>query len=123
MTNSIAVWEEVKPPVIRKNGGKFTVKLSSVGNPDHRQDCTRSLPGVPRALAHVDSLREASDLCRAFIAYFDLGGGNWNGGEIVRADGLVIGKVSYNGRVWAGEWGKPGHKEIALEPASDGGVA
>jgi hypothetical protein len=99
-----------QPVTIRRRGGKFAVKLSNVGNPDFRQDCTRPLPGVPVAWAHVGTIREASELCRAYIAYYDLGGGNWNGGEIVRnADGLVLGRVSYNGRVWATD-----NKELAI---------
>ena len=89
-------------PVIRRSGGVFTVKLQSRGNPDFRQDPYRSVYGVPDVEAHVQTLKEARDLCRAYISYFDLGGGNWTGGQIVRvSDGLVIGHVSYNGRVWA----------------------
>jgi len=91
-----------KQPVIRKSGGRFTVKLSSVGNPDYGQDPFRSMPGVPYCWAHVDSVEEAAKLVRHYIEFFDLGGGNWSGGEIVRqADGLVVGNVSYNGRFWA----------------------
>src|SRR5438067_12932016 len=89
------------PPMIRRSKGVFTVKLSSVGNPDFRQDPDRPLPGCPSVLAHVETLIEARDLCQHYIAYYELGGGNWNGGEVVRtSDGLVVGRFSYNGRLW-----------------------
>lgn len=31
---------------------------------------------------------------------WDLGGGNWSGGQVYNAEGRVIAEVSYNGRVW-----------------------
>lgn len=90
--------------------GQYLVKLDNVGNPDFRQDCTRPLPDTFSGWAHVDSLKEASVICRKYISFFELGGGNWNGGEITRAtDGLIVGRVSYNGRVW-----NPQDKEIAI---------
>lgn len=85
---------------MNRRGTKFSVKLSNVGNPDHRQDPRRALPDTTCGWAHVDTLAEASQICRTYIAFYDLGGGNWSGGEITNADGLVIGRVSYNGRVW-----------------------
>ena len=48
----------------------------------------------------MDTIAEAAAICRAYIEHYDLGGGNWNGGQIVNADGVVIGRVSYNGCVW-----------------------
>lgn len=79
--------------------GKFKVKLASVGNPDHRQDPSRSLPGVPRRTVSVSSMEAASKVCRDYIGEHELGCGNWAGGEIVE-NGKTIAKVSYNGRVW-----------------------
>lgn len=90
-----------QPPDIRKSGGKYTVILSNVGNPDFRQDCTKPLPGTKNHKAHVDSFGEAVTLCREYIAYHDLGGGNWNGGAIFdNATKKQVARVSYNGRVW-----------------------
>lgn len=80
------------------------VTLASVGNPDFGQVSGRSLPGVPRKTVSVADLAEASSVCRAYIVEYDLGGGNWAGGKITEG-GTVVGRVSYNGRVWpAGEW-------------------
>jgi len=105
-----------QPPQIRRRQGVFTVKLCSVGNPDFRQDPERPLPGVPSVFAHVATLIEARDLCLHYIAYYDLGGGNWNGGEVVRiSDGLVIGRFSYNGCLWPDEPWTPETKEIIIE--------
>lgn len=100
MTTTLEIY--TTEPVIRRKGGKFAVRLQSRGNPDHGQDPERDVWGVPDVEAHVEDLREARALCEAFIAYFDLGGGNWTGGQVVRvADGLVLGKFSYNGRFWS----------------------
>jgi hypothetical protein len=79
--------------------GSYTVRLASVGNPDFRQDSRRSLPGVPRRTLRVASLADASKACRTYIAHYELGGGNWLGGE-VKKDGKAIAKISYNGRAW-----------------------
>ena len=91
--------------------GAYKVLLASVGNPDFGQDSRRSLPGVPRRTLRVASLANASKACRAYIAHYELGGGNWLGGE-VQKDGKVIAQISYNGRAWEpGDWPT---KEIPL---------
>ena len=92
---------------LNRKAALYSVKLSNVGNPDFRQDPDRPLPDTTCGWAHVDTLKECSDLCRTYIAFYDLGGGNWNGGHIMRADGVMIGRVSYNGRIW-----DPSDKEI-----------
>ena len=91
--------------------GAYKVLLASVGNPDFGQDSRRSLPGVPRRTLRVASLADASKACRVYIAHYELGGGNWLGGEVQKA-GKVIAKISYNGRAWEpGNWPT---KEIPL---------
>ena len=79
--------------------GAYKVLLASVGNADFRQDSRRSLPGVPRRSLRVASIADASKACRAYIEHYDLGGGNWIGGE-VKKDGKAVAKISYNGRAW-----------------------
>ena len=87
--------------------GAYKVLLASVGNPDFGQDSRRSLPGVPRRTLRVASLADASKACRAYIAHYELGGGNWLGGE-VKKDGKVFAQISYNGRAWEpGEYPTP----------------
>lgn len=76
------------------------VLLSSVGNPDHRQDPNAPLYGCdPDRTVEVDSFEMASAQCISFIHHNDMGGGNWSGGDITK-DGKLIAYVSYNGRVW-----------------------
>ena len=90
-----------------KQRKKYTVKLTTVGNPDFYQNPDLPMSGVPSGLAHVDTLTEARSLCRYFIDLFSVGGGNWSGGEVVRtADGSVVGNFSYNGRLWSDKNGK-----------------
>lgn len=87
---------------LNRKSGQYSVKLSNVGNPDYSQDPDRPLPETTVGWAMVDTLKQAVELCLLYISFYDLGGGNWNGGLITRkSDGLVIGRVSYNGRVWA----------------------
>lgn len=76
------------------------VKLSSCGNPDFRQDPDKPLYGCPdEAYVEVATLKGASLMCLEYISKFELGGGNWDGGQIYIGR-IQIGRVSYNGRVW-----------------------
>ncbi len=81
----------------------WRVVLASIGNPDHDQDGTKPLPGVPRDVRLVRSYAEASAACREYIARYRLGAGNWHGGDILDVAGKVMARVSYNGRVWPPE--------------------
>jgi hypothetical protein len=80
---------------------KLNVQLSNVGNPDHRQDSSRALPGTTTGWKAVDSVEAAQAAVRAYISENDLGGGNWTGGDVKDVEtGEVIGSISYNGRFW-----------------------
>jgi hypothetical protein len=74
---------------------KYTLKLRSVGNPDIAQYAPVSNPRT----VHVNTLREASEACRAYIKEWDLGGGNWPKAH-VHCNGKPVAWISYNGRVW-----------------------
>jgi hypothetical protein len=80
----------------------FTVELSSVGNPDFREFYGKGILS-PNLNASADSLYDLVAMAQAYIQHFDLGGGNWSGGEVRSRDGIVIGRISYNGRVWTPE--------------------
>ena len=83
----------------------LTVILSSVGNADFRQDPSRPLPGVPRRRQKIKDIVEASKTCLAYIAGYELGSGNWNGGDVFDERGQKVASVSYNGVVWPpGKW-------------------
>jgi len=75
----------------------MTIKLSSCGNPDHGQNPHDSLS--PKVSIEVATLKGASEICLKYIANWNLGGGNWAGGQVYE-DGKQIARVSYNGRVW-----------------------
>lgn len=75
----------------------FTVHLASVGNPDFCQDPTRPLS--PTIEKEAVDFAEAVAFCRAYIGEFNLGGGNWTGGQVYRG-GHQVARISYNGRVW-----------------------
>jgi len=73
------------------------VKLSSCGNPDFRQDSKREYS--PTLFVEVPTMEEASGICKEYIAEWDLGGGNWSGGQVYD-DKKQIARISYNGRIW-----------------------
>lgn len=92
--------------------GRYMVKLSNAGNPDHRQDPDRTLPGTRNGWAPASSLAECVDICARYMTHYDLGSGNWTGGAIKDGTGKVVARVSANGRVWEGA--KYGGKEISI---------
>lgn len=51
-------------------------------------------------MVRAKSLREASDLCRAYIGMHGHGYSTWYGGEVFLA-GKLVARISYNGRAWA----------------------
>jgi hypothetical protein len=79
----------------------MTVLLASRGNPDLGEDERRPMPGVPRQRAKALTLREASELCRAYIEQYDLGGSQWAGGLVLDDAGEPFARISYNGRAWS----------------------
>ena len=62
-------------------------------------------------LMMVESLEEASRIVRADIDATGVGSEEWySHGRfqgVVRDDGKVIGRISYNGRIWEAPW-RPG---------------
>lgn len=74
------------------------VLLQSRGNPDFGQDPEREMS--PEVWHEVASVEEASRVCRTYIAFHDLGGGNWTGGLVKDESGVAVARVSYNGRIW-----------------------
>jgi len=78
----------------------YRVRLCSVGNIDFGQNPER--PYSPLKWATSFSLAGCSRACLDYISKYELGGGNWNGGQIFKG-GVQIARVSYNGRIWEGE--------------------
>ena len=73
------------------------VNLSSCGNPDFQQNPHESLS--PEVHFQIATLEGASLICLKYIASWNLGGGNWSGGQVYNGD-IMVAQVSYNGRVW-----------------------
>ena len=76
----------------------LTVKFSSCGNPDFPGQKTADRP-APTLILEIRDLKDASKKCRSYIENWNLGGGNWAGGQVFRGS-KQIAWVSYNGRVW-----------------------
>lgn len=79
--------------------GELLVIGESVGNPDHGQYAPVSNDDV----AIVNSLEQGVGFCLAYICTWNLGGGNWSGGQIYDHTGKMVAYVSYNGRAWEKE--------------------
>lgn len=75
----------------------LVLKLSSCGNPDFNQ----SAPLSPYKEVPIFTLKSAVAVCKKYIAFWNLGGGNWTGGQILEEkNGKQIAQVSYNGKLW-----------------------
>lgn len=80
----------------------ITLKLRSVGNPDHGQYA----PVSEKKTVEVSTIAEAIKACEDYIEEWNLGGGNFVDPRVMQ-DGKHIGYISYNGRFWTvAEWKK-----------------
>lgn len=77
----------------------YTVVLSSCGNPDFNQNPYEPVYGVPKRILKTASIEECQQIVRNYIDFYNLGSGNWDGGDVFK-DGKLIGYISYNGRYW-----------------------
>lgn len=76
------------------------VEMKASPNPDYDAPDDRATIRIKAFRHEVDSFKDASRAVRHFIETNNLGSGNWTGGRIFDDAGKVIGRVSYNGRVW-----------------------
>lgn len=88
----------------------LVVECKSVGNPDFDQDPTSAI-SLP-AYYPVNTLEQASQVCRQYIQDNNLGGGNWTGGNVYDVTGKIVAHVSYNGRIWESPDWSEGVKEF-----------
>lgn len=91
------------------------VILKADPNPDYEFPDPRATVKTVKVRLPVRSFESASTACKNFIERFDLGSGNWTGGQIGDIDGKIIAHVSYNGRVWEGEKYTGSNKEIKVK--------
>ena len=93
------VWNEEE--TMKREKANYTVTLKSAGNPDHGQFLNSGILS-PTIQKHCSSIDECRQAVREYTAEYELGTGNWIGGE-VRQNGQVVGRISYNGRFWTAE--------------------
>lgn len=80
----------------------YKVILKACGNIDH--DENPYLPIVDKAyiepkVEFCESIEECQTKVREYIEKYDLGSGNWIGGEVYNKK-KYVGRISYNGRYW-----------------------
>ena len=78
----------------------YSVRLASCGNPDTGQNPYESFGEAAEEKVYTASIEECQERVMEYIEEYNLGAGNWAGGEVY--DGLdnLIGNISYNGRFW-----------------------
>ena len=59
------------------------VSLNNVGNIDHGQDPDKKLYGTNTGWVECSNFKEASKVVRDYIEQYNLGGGNFTGGDIL----------------------------------------
>lgn len=96
-----------------KNKPAYVI-LKADPNPDYEFPDPRATVKTVKVRLPVSSFASASKVCKNFIENFDLGSGNWTGGQIGDINGKIIAHVSYNGRVWEGENWTPDSVEIKI---------
>lgn len=80
---------------------RFVLKVSLCGNPDHGQNPLFPPFGLKREnTIKAHNVQGIRDAVRHFQAENKLGGGNWESAYLFD-DGLLIGRMSWNCRVWS----------------------
>jgi hypothetical protein len=77
----------------------YLVGLSHTANPDVDGGYWTAIYRPESGAVEVSSLDAASVVCQQYINGYDLGSGNWTGGTVSTADGRVVARISYNGRI------------------------
>lgn len=94
---------------LEKYNSQLFVSLGSELNIERFSQYSRSMQFEellkPRDLIYyeVKNLKGASELCRKFIRFHNLGSSSWIGGRVIDENDNFICRVSYNGRVWEKE--------------------
>lgn len=78
---------------------KYKVVLTAHGNIDHGANPYAMV--APPLNVFADTIEELQQAARDYIEEYDLGGGNWTGGQVTEvASGKPFGYISYNGWYW-----------------------
>ena len=78
---------------------KYKVALTAHGNIDHGANPYAMV--APPQIVFADTIEELQQAVEDYIEEYDLGGGNWTGGQVSEtATGKKVGYISYNCRYW-----------------------
>jgi hypothetical protein len=106
--------------IVKEIKNKYYIGLGSEPNIDYLFQGTESVKLSEKNKQHnmiyfgVDTLQDAKTLQRKYIQVYDLGGGNYVGGDIYDSEDNYIGYISYNGRIWKGRDGWKNKEEIDI---------
>jgi hypothetical protein len=87
---------------INSKSKRYLIELKSCGNPDFGQDPYRRMS--PSMMIDFKTIEEAQIIQSDYIQEYELGGGNWCGGNITHM-GKIVARMSYNSRVWESSTG------------------
>ena len=76
----------------------YIVSLSTCGNIDYGQNPYESMYGVPSYTFKCQTIEECAQEVRRYIEDYDIGSGNWIGGQVYDENDNLIGRICYNGR-------------------------
>ena len=76
----------------------YIVDLSTCGNIDYGQNPYEPMYGVPSYMFKCQTIEEGIQEVRRYIELFDIGFGNWIGGQVYDENDNLIGRICYNGR-------------------------
>ena len=54
--------------------------------------------GVPSLTLQCQTIEERRKAVREYIEYYDIGSGNWTGGQVYDENDNLIGQIYYNGK-------------------------
>ncbi|MEO7326483.1 MAG: hypothetical protein ABIW82_16815 [Dokdonella sp.] len=106
---------------MKNTNSPWALWLATCGNPDHGQDPDAALWGADRDhFIIVNEIADISTAGHAFIEENGLGGGNWFGGDIFDSSGGKVGRLAYNGRIFASDPESPFGRATAaaMSPAA-----
>ena len=76
----------------------YTVKLSTCGNIDKGQNPYEPMYSVPSYTLGCQTIEEGIQEVIRYIELFDIGSGNWTGGQVYDENDNLIGQIHYNGK-------------------------
>ena len=76
----------------------YIVNLKTCGNIDYGENPYEPMFGVPSCTVECQTIEECRKKVREYIEEYNIGSGNWIGGQVYDVNDNVIGQIYYNGR-------------------------